>query len=89
MCDLPGVTPGTPSAAMKHPFFGTWTSETTATVMAKRYRLWPCRNRPREGPENLAKIQTRAMRFLATPKAKPVHSLASASTPDFGTSDLA
>ena len=29
------------------------------------------------------------MGFLATPKAKPVHSLASASTPDFGTSDLA
>ena len=36
MCDHPGVTPGTPSAAIKHPFFGTWTSETTATVMAKR-----------------------------------------------------
>ena len=47
--------------------------------MAKRYRLWPCRNRPREGPENLAKIETRAMGFLATPKARPGHSLASAS----------
>ena len=89
LCDLPGVTSGTASAAMKRPFFGAWASGTTATVMAKKYRLWPCRNRPREGPENLAKIETRAMRFLATPKAKPVHSLASASTPDFGTSDLA
>ena len=83
MCDHPGVTPGTPSAAIKHPFFGTWTSETTATVMAKRYRLWPCRNRPREGPENLAKIETRAMGFLATPKARSARSLASASTPAF------
>ena len=70
MCDHPGVTPGTASAAIKHPFFGTWTSETTATVMAKRYRLWPCRNRPREGPENLAKIGTRAMGFLATSKSQ-------------------
>ena len=47
---VPQTRPGTASAAIKHPFFGTWTSETTATVMAKRYRLWPCRNRPREGP---------------------------------------
>ena len=71
-----GVTPGTASAAIKHPFFGTWTSETTATVMAKRYRLWPCRNRPREGPETLAKIETLAMGFLATPKARSARSLA-------------
>ena len=49
--------------------------------MAKRYRLWPCQNRPREGPENLAKIETRATGFLATPKARSAHSLASASTP--------
>ena len=69
VCDLPGVTSGTASAAMKRPFFGAWASGTTATVMAK--------------------IETRAMGFLATPKAKPVHSLASASTPDFGTSGLA
>ena len=39
VCDLPGVTPGTASAAMKRPFFGAWASGTTATVMAKRYRL--------------------------------------------------
>ena len=38
--------------------------------MAKRYRLWPCQNRPREGPENLAKIETRAMEFLATPESQ-------------------
>ena len=83
VCDLPGVTPGTASAAMKRPFFGAWASGTTATVMAKRYRLWPCRNRPREGPENLAKIETLAMGFLATPKARSARSLASASTPAF------
>ena len=81
LCDLPGVTSGTASAAMKRPFFGAWASGTTATVMAKKYRLWPCRNRPREGPETLAKIETRAMGFLATPKARSAHSLASASTP--------
>ena len=70
MCDHPGVTPGTASAAIKHPFFGTWTSETTATVMAKRYRLWPCRNRPREGPETLAKIETLAMGFFGHPESQ-------------------
>ena len=41
------------------------------------YRLWPCRNRPREGPENLAKIETLAMGFLATPKVRSARSLAS------------
>ena len=51
--------------------------------MAIIYTLWPCRNRPREGPENLAKIETRAMGFLATPKARSARSLASASTPAF------
>ena len=35
----------------------------------------------REGPETLAKIETRAMGFLATPKARSARSLASASTP--------
>ena len=70
MCDHPGVTPGTPSAAIKHPFFGTWTSETTATVMAKRYRLWPCRNRPREGPETLAKIETRRDGVFGHPESQ-------------------
>ena len=70
MCDHPGVTPGTASAAIKHPFFGTWTSETTATVMAKRYRLWPCRNRPREGSrKRLAKIETARWGFW--PPRKP------------------
>ena len=35
----------------------------------------------RESPETLAKIETRAMGFLATPKARSARSLASASTP--------
>ena len=43
----------------------------------------------REGPENLAKIETRAMGFLATSKARSARSLAAASTPDFGPSGLA
>ena len=45
-----------------------------------------CRNRPREGPENLAPIETLAMGFLATPKARSARSLASASTPAVSTS---
>ena len=55
---------------MKRPFFGAWASGTTATVMAKRYRLWPCQNRPREGPENLAQIETRAMGVFGHPESQ-------------------
>ena len=66
---------------MKRPFFGAWASGTTAQSWPKGIDYGHDWNRPREGPENLAKIETRAMRFLATPKAKPVHSLASASRP--------
>ena len=35
VCDLPGVTPGTASAAMKGPFFGAWASGTTAQSWPK------------------------------------------------------
>ena len=35
LCDLPGVTPGTASAAMKRPFFGAWASGTTAQSWPK------------------------------------------------------
>ena len=67
------------------PFHGLFRRMTAATALRAprsiNYRLWPCRNRPRESPETLAKIETRAMGFLATPKARSARSLASASTP--------
>ena len=46
-------------------FSGVWACD---NGMSKNYRLWPCRNRPREGPENLAKIETRTMGFFWPPR---------------------
>ena len=72
-CDLPGVTPGTASAAMKRPFFGAWASGTTAQSWPKGIDY----SHAGIDPEKARKPgQNRDSRdgFLAIPKARSAHS---------------